>query len=477
MNKLIPIILCGGSGTRLWPSSRSSFPKQYLKINNEDELSFFQRTIKRISKIDCIDDPIVICNEEHRFIVAEQLRCLKVKAKSIVLEPLARNTAPAITVAAIKAIKEDNDCNLLVLPSDHLIKDINEFDRVINKAIKYCDLGKLVTFGIVPTKAETGYGYIEALNVLNTEKIKGERIVRFIEKPNKKIAEKLILNQKFTWNSGIFLFKATVYIDEIRKKCPSIFKYCKESISIEMLDLDFQRIEKKSFSLCDDISIDKAIMERTDLGIVLPMNVGWSDIGNWQSMWEVCEKDNKGNVITGEVISENVKNSYLRSESRLLIGIGFEDIVAVETIDAILIAKKDQTQSVKDVVKYLESKNRIEANTHKTIFRPWGKYTSISKGENWQLKKIIVFQGQSLSLQLHNFRSEHWVVVSGVALVEIDGKEKILKENESAFVPVSTKHRLSNPGNKDLVLIEVQAGNYLGEDDIIRFEDKYGRLK
>tara|TARA_E500000331_G_C17212824_1_gene694531 strand:+ start:33 stop:1514 length:1482 start_codon:yes stop_codon:yes gene_type:complete len=475
MKKLVPIILCGGSGTRLWPSSRSFFPKQYLRINNDDKLSFFQKSIKRINKIEHIDDPIIICNEEHRFIVAEQLRYLKVKAKSIILEPLARNTAPAITVAAIKSLEEDNVSNLLILPSDHLIKDINEFNRVINRAIEYSDAGKLVTFGVIPERAETGYGYIEALNILDKKEIKGERIVRFIEKPNKKLAQKLILNKKFSWNSGIFLFNASVYINEVIKRCPDIYKHCKESISPQILDLDFQRIDKKDFSLCDDISIDKAIMEKTDLGLVLPMNVGWSDIGSWESIWKESDKDVNGNFLSGKVITDNVSNSYIRSEDRLLVTIGINDLIIVDTLDALLIVKKDQTQKVKEIVKGLISKNMSEAVTHRTVYRPWGSYDSIAYGTNWQVKKIIVKPLQSLSLQMHKHRSEHWVVVSGTALVEIDGYQKVLNKNQGVYIPLGAKHRLSNSGAESLVLIEIQSGEYLGEDDIIRFDDKYGR--
>ena len=462
--RILPIIICGGKGSRLWPLSRESFPKQYLKIYSENSITFLQETINRVKNLQMFEDPIFICNEEHRFIVAEQIRKINSKANKILLEPVGRNTAPAITVSCLKALENYHDPIILVLPADHIIKDKKTFLKVVSKAVDFANKGKIVTFGISPHKPETGYGYIESKNDLNYDEINGEQIIKFI-------------NQKrFTWNSGIFLFKASVMLSQLEKNVPNIFEHCKKSLVGQNYDFEFQRLNKETFSKCENISIDKAIMEKTNLGIVFPLKAGWSDVGNWQSMWEVAEKDDNGNVINGEVIFENVKNSYLRSESRLLVGLGFEDIIAVETNDALLIAKKDHTQNVKDIVNFLESKNRIEANTHKTIFRPWGKYTSISKGENWQLKKIIVFQGQSLSLQLHNYRSEHWVVVSGIALVEIDGKEKILQENESAFVPLSTKHRLSNPGNKDLILIEVQAGNYLGEDDIVRFEDKYGRL-
>ena len=290
-DKIVPIILCGGTGSRLWPLSRASHPKQYLKVDNKEKLSFFQNTLKRINSLKIADNPIIICNEEHRFIVAEQLRSLGIKAKAILLEPTGRNTAPAVTIAAIRAIKENANSNLLILPADHLIKNSEEFQRVIISAINYSSKGRIVTFGIIPTKVETGYGYIESLNVLDTKNLVGEKIVNFIEKPEKKLAEEFVLDKKFSWNSGIFMFNASVFIEEIKKWSPNIFKYCHQSLSKSILDLDFERIEKQSFSLCEDISIDKAIMEKTELGVVLPLKAEWSDIGSWESMWDVSEKD------------------------------------------------------------------------------------------------------------------------------------------------------------------------------------------
>ena len=475
--KVLPVILCGGKGSRLWPLSRASFPKQYLPIEDNQSKTFLQETLLRVGNKKDFQDPIVICNEEHRFIIAEQLREINIKSNSLILEPVGRNTAPAITIAALKAIQEIEDARLLVLPSDHLIKDKEKFCKVINSAIKYSDKNLLVTFGVIPHKAETGFGYIEAKNLLSEEKLKGEKIIRFIEKPNREKAEKFILDKRFTWNSGIFLFKASSFINEIKKREPQLLKCCQEALLKKTFDLDFLRINKESFSNCKSISIDNAIMEKTDLGFVLPLNVGWSDIGSWQSLWEVSKKDNLKNNISGKVISRNVRNSYLRSTERLLVAIGIDNLVVVETVDAILVANKNQTQEVKEIVNKLELDGEKESTSHKTIYRPWGNYTSISEGPNWQLKKIIVKPKESLSLQMHKCRSENWIVVKGTALVEIDDNKKILKQNESAFIPVSTKHRLSNPGNENLILIEVQTGSYLGEDDIIRFEDNYGRIK
>ena len=475
MKKIIPIILCGGTGSRLWPLSRASFPKQFLEINKEESISFFQKTINRIKNYEIIGNPIVICNEEHRFIVAEQLRKINIKPEAILLEPVGKNTAPAITLACLKAIENNLEPCLLVLPADHIIEDIKTFMKVVYKALDEVKRGKIVTFGITPSKPETGFGYIESEKELDTNKLKGEKIVNFIEKPNIEKAKKFFCDKRFSWNSGIFFFKAEIFLEELIKYKANIYKLCKKSLSKSNLDLDFQRIEVNSFSLCEVISIDKAIMEKTNLGVVYPLKAGWNDIGSWESMWEVSDKDKVGNSIIGKVITDNVKNSYLRSENRLVVALGIEEIIVVETIDAILIAKKDQTQCVKNIVKKLEIQKTPEANIHKKIYRPWGNYSSISEGKNWQVKKIMVEKGESLSLQLHNHRSEHWVVVSGKALVEIEGEKKLLNKNESAYIPLGSKHRLSNPGNSPLILIEVQSGDYFGEDDIVRFKDKYGR--
>ena len=476
-HKITPLILCGGTGSRLWPLSRASYPKQYLEIRPKDGISFLQETILRIKNLNNIEDPIIICNEEHRFIVAEQIRQLGIKAKAILLEPIGRNTAPAITAATIKAFDIDKESILLALPADHIIQEKNIFKKVINKALSFVKDGKIVTFGITPNKAETGYGYIESSNALRIKDLNGEKITRFIEKPDKKNAEKFILDKKFSWNSGIFFFKAEVLLNELSIICPDIYNLCEKALMKKFFDLEFQRLDKEFFSFCEEISFDKAVMEKTSLGVVLPLDAGWNDIGNWQSMWEVSDKDEFENVILGKVISKEVKNSYLRSENKLIVGLGLENLIVVETNDAILVANKNKAQNVKNIVELLKDRGEPEATIHKTIFRPWGNYTSIAEGINWQVKKIIVKPDASLSLQLHNFRSEHWVIVDGSALVEIDNKEQIINQNESIYIPLGSKHRLSNKGKKDLVLIEVQSGNYLGEDDIIRFKDNYGRLE
>ena len=474
--KIIPVILCGGTGSRLWPLSRASYPKQYLEINNNEKISFLQGTLNRVKDLKEIDDPIVVCNEEHRFIAAEQLRNINIKPKSILLEPIGRNTAPAITAACFKSIEKNNDPYILVLPADHIIQDKKLFFEVIKKAIDYVKDGKIVTFGISPNKPETGYGYIESKNALDIKELNGEEILRFIEKPIKSKAKEFILDKRFSWNSGIFFFKASTLLNEVLVYQPNIYKYCEKSLLNNDFDLDFQRLDQEIFSLCEKISFDNAIMEKTKLGIVLPLNAKWNDIGSWESMWEISEKDNSGNVSLGKVIIENCRNSYLRSENKLIVGIGIENLIIVESNDAVLVVNKEKVQDVKKVVEFLKINGQSEATIHKTIFRPWGKYTSIGNGINWQVKKIIVKSGQSLSLQLHNHRSEHWIVVDGIALVEIDEKEKIVNKNESIYIPLGSKHRLSNKGKNNLILIEVQSGSYLGEDDIVRFKDNYGRI-
>ncbi len=473
--KITPVILCGGIGTRLWPLSRASFPKQYLEINPKESISFFQETINRIKIYEDIGSPIVICNEEHRFIVAEQLREINVKAKAILLEPVGRNTAPAITIASLKAIENDENSILLVLPADHIIRKTKEFIRVIIKAVNYAKKGKLITFGITPTRPETGFGYIESEKKLDNDILNGEKILQFIEKPNKKKAEILVNEKRFFWNSGIFLFQASSFLREIELYHPKIYDLSQKSLLNKNLDFGFQRLDKETFSLCEKISIDKAIMEKTNFGIVLPLEVGWSDIGSWEAMWDVSNKDNQGNVSLGKIICQDVKNSYFRSEGRLIVGLGVEDLIVIETPDAVFVSKKNQAQKVRNIVEILENKGKAEATSHKTIFRPWGHYTSIAEESNWQVKKIFVKPGESLSLQLHNHRTEHWIVVKGIASVEINGEVSNLRENESTYIPLGSKHRLSNLGEDSLILIEIQSGDYLGEDDIVRFQDKYGR--
>ena len=476
LNPIIPVILCGGSGTRLWPLSRQSFPKQFLSLTSNNKDSLLQNTVKRISSLKNISSPILICNEEHRFLVAEQMREINIKNCSILLEPFGRNTAPAIAISALKALDKNDDPILLILSSDHEILNKEKFINTLNAGINYAEKEKLVTFGIVPTNPETGYGYIKAAKPL-TDNLEGIDIKEFLEKPDLKKAKELIEDKRFTWNSGIFMFKAKTIIKEIEKFSPEIIKYCKESLKQSRNDLDFIRLEKMSFQKCPNISIDCAVMEKTKKGTVLPLDANWNDIGSWQSVWEVSNKDKNGNFTKGKTIIKNTKNCYLSSEARLLVGIGLEDLIVVETNDAILVSNKSESQKVKEIVKILKDKKIPEGLKHSQIYRPWGHYKSIVEADRWQVKLIEVKSGEKLSLQMHHHRSEYWIIVRGTAEVEVDDKTKILTENESIYIPLGSKHRLTNPGKIPLALIEVQSGSYVGEDDIVRFEDKYGRLK
>ena len=473
---IVPIILCGGSGTRLWPLSRESYPKQFLSIKKEDKYSLLQKTIQRILPLKNIKKPILVCNEQHRFIVAEQMRELNIDDFIILLEPFGRNTAPAITVAALKSIEFAENPTLLVLSSDHEINNTEKFITVLNIGLKYSEKKKLVTFGVVPKSPEIGYGYIKATKPFE-DKIEGFDIESFIEKPDIETARELIKDARCTWNSGMFMFKAKEIIEEISKFSPEIFLCCKNAINKSILDLDFQRLDKDSLKKCEDISIDIAVMEKTSRGIVIPLDVGWSDVGSWEIIWKNSKKDVNGNHTEGNVHLENTKNSYFRSEDRLVVGIDLDDLVIIETRDTILISKKESSQKVKNIVNYLKMNNIPEGQTHSKIYRPWGNYLSVVEDSRWQVKLIQVKPGEKLSLQMHHHRSEHWIVVSGTAKVEVDNKVKILSENESVYIPLGSKHRLSNPGKIFLTLIEVQSGSYVGEDDIVRFEDIYGRSK
>lgn len=471
-----PVILCGGTGTRLWPLSRESYPKQYLSITKNDKYSMLQNTLKRISSMESVKSPIFITNEEHRFIIAEQIRQIGVKDKSIILEPYGRNTAPAIAIAAIDCINNGIDPNLLVLASDHYIKDIKKFQETINFALKKSEEGRLVTFGVIPTSPETGYGYIEAENEVNLDLLQALKVKNFFEKPNKLKAESFLKNSKFLWNSGIFMFKASTILRELEKFEPQLINNCKKALEEKVIDLEFKRLGKEFFENCPDISIDVAVMERTKLASVVPLDSGWSDVGSWSSVWEVSKKDIYGNVNLGNIKSIESKNSYLRSENRLVVGIGLDNMIVVETNDAVLVAHKDNIQKVKNVVKELKKGGFSEGINHRKIYRPWGNYISVVEGFRWQVKRIEVKSGESLSLQMHHHRTEHWIVVTGTAEVEINNEKFIIGENKSIYIPLGAKHRLTNPGKIPLVLIEVQSGAYLEEDDIVRVEDKYGRV-
>ena len=474
-NCILPVVLCGGSGTRLWPLSRESFPKQYLPINSKTGKSLLQETQLRVLDLQNVKNSILICNENHRFIVAEQLREIDVKDFSIILEPFGKNTAPAITIAALKALEIEDDPILLVLSSDHEIKDKENFLKVINSGIEYANKDRLVTFGIVPHSPEVGYGYIQSIKPFKKGQLEGIQIEKFLEKPDLETAKKLIKDKKFTWNSGIFMFKAKAILDEIERLSPEIINYCKIAIADSRKDLDFQRLNKKAFEQCPNVSIDIAIMEKTNKGIVLPLDAGWSDIGSWEAVWDSSKKNSDGNCTQGKVFLNNSKNCYVRSENRLIVGISLEDLIIVETNDAILVSHRKKSQEVKDVVNFLKKKNIPEGQNHSKIYRPWGHYVSVVNDNRWQVKSIFVKPGEKLSLQMHHHRSEHWIVVGGTAKVEIDDEVQILAENQSIYIPLGSKHRLTNPGKIPLTLIEVQSGSYVGEDDIVRFEDKYGR--
>ena len=467
--------MCGGSGSRLWPLSRESFPKQFLKCNPFSKNSFLQDTILRLKNINNLAKPILICNQEHRFIAAEQMREINIIPETIILESIGRNTAPAIALGTIKAKSIEKDPILLILAADHFIQNVDEFIEIINKGIDYAEKGNIVNFGVKPTSPETGFGYIEAENPLELDKGKGSKIKNFIEKPSKNKAKKLILSNKFLWNSGIFLTKANVIFDEMSKLSPFLISQCEKALKESYLDLDFLRVKEDIFSECPNVSFDIAIMEKTNLGIILSLDIKWNDIGSWDAMSEISKKDKYSNSLIGRTIIENSKNCYLRSESKLIVGIDIEDLIVVETHDALLISKKNSSQKLKNIVEVMKKNNFKEATQHRKIFRPWGSYLSIAEGHNWQVKRINVNPGESLSLQKHNHRNEHWVIVSGEALVVLGKEKKKLFKNQSIYIPLGCKHRLSNTGKKQLILIEVQSGSYLGEDDIIRYKDNYGR--
>ncbi len=471
---LIPIILSGGSGSRLWPLSRASYPKQYLKLYENNNFSLLQNTYLRLLGLDNLREPIIISNNEQRFIVAEQMREINAKPSSIILEPIGRNTAPAITLAALRSIKNGSDPLLLVLSSDHKIEKENHFKQVIKDSlIEACD-GRLVTFGIFPSYPETGYGYIKSYEALSERKI-SSKIEKFVEKPNLELAKTFIKDKRYLWNSGIFLFQASTYLKELEKFEPNIYNICDKALQKSSMDLDFLRVDEETFKKCPNKPIDIAVMEKTNLGSVFSLNAGWDDIGSWKSVWENSQKDEDGNSTKGKVIIEGSNNCYIRSEGRLIVGLNLNDLIVVETKDAILVTNKDGTQRVKGIVQKLDQIKFKEARDNKKNYRPWGSFTNIEEGSTWKVKKLEIKPDSSISLQMHHKRSEHWIIVDGKAKVEIDDEVTILGKNESIYVPLGSKHRLSNLEKSSLILIEVQSGHYLEEDDIIRFEDMYGR--
>ncbi|HAW93882.1 MULTISPECIES: mannose-1-phosphate guanylyltransferase/mannose-6-phosphate isomerase [unclassified Arsukibacterium] len=473
---MIPVILSGGSGTRLWPLSRAKKPKQFLSLVNEK--SMLQNTLLRLKGLDELSPPLVVCNEDHRFMVAEQLRELNISDACIMLEPVGRNTAPAIAIAAIQAMQlQDNkqDPVLLVLAADHVIQDIPAFQQAVVEAKLAAEAGKLVTFGIVPVSAHTGYGYIRR-SQQNIDQIPNTyQVTEFKEKPDKKTAEHYLASGEYCWNSGMFMFKASSLLAELEKFAPEIVKACRLAVTSASEDLDFVRVDNKAFSASPADSLDYAVLEKSDNTVMVPLNAGWSDVGSYDALWDVMAKDAQGNACRGDVMLEATRNSYINAEEKLVAVIGLDNVIVVETKDAVLVADKNNIQQVKSIVQRLQSYGRSEVDLHREVFRPWGKYDSVDQGKRYQVKHITVKPGAKLSVQKHHHRAEHWVVVSGTALVRNGDEEFMVTENESTFIPIGVVHSLENPGKIPLELIEVQSGSYLGEDDIVRFADKYGR--
>ena len=461
---IIPVILCGGSGTRLWPLSRKLYPKQFISLVNDNTL--FQNTILRLPKE--VANPIVVCNEEYRFLAAEQLRQINKHSNNIILEPISKNTAPAIALAALSA---GNDNLLLVLPADHVIEDEEYFNKLVLEAVPLAESGKLVTFGVIPTKAHTGYGYIKSGRKLDI----GFVVDQFMEKPSTQHAKKYFESGEYYWNSGIFLFNSSRYLEELNKFRPNIYQACKNSIQGIKSDFNFLRVDKARFEECPRESVDFAVMENTEDAVVIAMDAGWSDVGSWSSLWDITNKDKNGNVIQGDVIIHNSNNSFIRSDDKMVAAIGVDNLVIAVTKDVVMIANKDNAQDVNIIAKELQDSKRNEWETHREVYRPWGKYDLIDYGNHYQVKKITVKPGAALSLQKHQHRAEHWIVVIGTAKVTKGEKTLLLAENESVYIPIGVVHALENPGESDLELIEIQSGAYLGEDDIIRLQDRYGR--
>jgi mannose-1-phosphate guanylyltransferase/mannose-6-phosphate isomerase len=472
MATIHPVILCGGTGSRLWPMSRQLLPKQFLPLLGERTM--LQDTVERLRGLAGVEPPTVVSNSEHRFLVAEQLRAIGVPPRSQILEPVGRNTAPAVAVAALGLEADDPDAVMLVLPADHLIRDVETFHVAVLKAAAAARAGFLATFGIRPDHPATGYGYIQG-----GEPIAGHEgvfhVQRFVEKPDAASARRFLRDGTFAWNSGMFVLGARRYLETLGQHAPAILDACRAAVAKATRDLDFVRLDPAAFAACPADSIDYAVMEKTDAAAVVPVDIGWSDVGSWATLWEVGEKDEQGNVLRGDVHVQATENCYVRAEKRLVSVLGLSDTVVVETDDAVLVASRDEAQKVKDFVARLDDAKRSEHVSHRRVYRPWGYYESIDGGERFQVKRIMVNPGAALSLQMHHHRAEHWVVVSGTAKVTRGEEVALVAENESTYIPIGVKHRLENPGKVPLHLIEVQSGTYLGEDDIVRFEDLYKR--
>ncbi|MEB0323310.1 mannose-1-phosphate guanylyltransferase/mannose-6-phosphate isomerase [Citrobacter portucalensis] len=459
---LLPVIMAGGSGTRLWPLSRTLYPKQFLSLNTH--LTMLQETLRRLQNVEH-SPALVICNESHRFIVAEQLRKEGLKHSGILLEPAGRNTAPAVALAALQAVSSGEDPILLVLAADHEIQDENSFRQAVSDAEKFAEAGKLVTFGIVPTAPETGYGYIKTGEKLDGE---GYKVAAFVEKPELELASQYLDDGGYLWNSGMFMFKASSFINELCQFRPDILQACESSLTSSSQDLDFIRVDKDAFDCCPEESIDYAVMEKTTEAVVVPLDARWSDVGSWSALWEISPKDANGNAVRGDVLIEDASDSYLYSQHRLIGAVGVKDLVVVETKDAVLVAHKDKVQQVKGIVAQLKKQNRSEYLQHREIFRPWGSHDTIAEGLRYQVKHVIVLPGHVTAKQIHFHRTEHWVVVSGTAKVHLEDKTYLVSENESTYIPVGMPHAIENPGKIPLEIIEVRSGVYLEEDDVIR---------
>ncbi|MBS0193971.1 MAG: mannose-1-phosphate guanylyltransferase/mannose-6-phosphate isomerase [Proteobacteria bacterium] len=468
MSKLKIVLLSGGAGTRLWPLSRESFPKQFLPLLGEHSL--LQQTWLRVRDLPGVGAPLVIANEEHRFLVAEQLQALGTQAEALILEPVGRNTAPAIAVAALQAMAAGDDPLLLVLPSDHVIADEPAFCAAVLEALPVAEGGGLVTFGIVPRSPETGYGYIKAAPDAGVRPIE-----RFVEKPDLATAQDYLASGNYFWNSGMFLFRASRYLEELQAQAPAMLAQCRLALADAKADLDFLRLDRDAFAACPSDSIDYAVMEKTRRGCVLPMAVGWNDVGSWSALADLSAHDAQGNATRGDVVAIDSRNSLAWSQRRLIALVGVDDLMVVDTDDALLVARRDRVQDVKRVVEHLQRDERPQSKLHRKVFRPWGSYDGIEAGPGFQVKRIAVKPGASLSLQMHHHRAEHWIVVRGTARVTCDDAVFDLSANQSTYIPLGSKHRLQNIGTQMLELIEVQSGDYLGEDDIVRFQDVYGR--
>lgn len=467
---VLPVVMSGGVGSRLWPLSRVQYPKQFLALT-PGEPTMLQATIQRLAGLE-LASPLLICNEEHRFLAAEQMRAIGQDGGTILLEPVGRNTAPAIALAALRATKNvGNDPVLLVLAADHMIGNTQAFQQAVKHALPLAQAGKLVTFGVIPTHPETGYGYIEKGVSLG----EGFEVRRFVEKPDAIKAREYLDSGRYFWNSGMFMFRASRYLEELERFSPEILQLCRSALAGASEDLTFIRVDKAAFNECPSNSIDYAVMEKTADAAVVPLDAEWSDVGSWSSLSDALKKDESRNVLQGDVISHETTGTYVHAADRLVATVGVDNLVIVETKDAVLVAHKDRVQDVKKIVDQIKASGRTEHHSHREVYRPWGVYDSIDNGSRYQVKRITVKPGAKLSVQMHHHRAEHWIVVSGTAQITNGDKTYLLTENQSTYIPVGQIHALENPGKVPLELIEVQSGSYLGEDDIVRFEDRYGR--